>query len=71
LAIIGYYFAFSVIRKYQEDIKRKIARSKEKRAQKKEARKDAGRDKQAMEANPHPGAAEQKQHQSQELPPDI
>ncbi len=71
LAIIGYYFVFSVIRKYQEDIKIKIARSKEKRAHKKEVRKKMRRDKQTVVANPHPGAAEQKQHQSRELPPDI
>lgn len=71
LAIIGYYFAFSVIRKYQEDIKLKIAKSKEKRAHKKEARKEMARDKQTVVANPHPGAAGQKQHQSRELPPDI
>lgn len=71
LAIIGYYFAFSVIRKYQEDIKLKIAKSKEKRAHKKEARKEMARDKQNVAANPHPGAAGQNHHQSRELPPDI
>ena len=71
LAIISYYFAFSVIRKYQEDIKRKIAKTKEKRAHKKEARKGLDHDKQTVVANPHPGAADQKQHYSREFPPDI
>lgn len=39
LAAAGYYFAYSVIKKYQDDIKRKLAISKEKLAHKKELRK--------------------------------
>jgi uncharacterized protein (DUF2062 family) len=38
LAIAGYYFSFSVVQKYQDDIKEKLAKSKEKLAQKKEMR---------------------------------
>jgi uncharacterized protein (DUF2062 family) len=39
LAVIGYYVAFSITRRYQEEIKAKIARSKEKLAQKRQLRK--------------------------------
>lgn len=39
LAIIGYYFAFSITSRYQEEIKAKIARSKEKLAHKRQMRK--------------------------------
>ena len=39
LAIIGYYFAFSITSRYQEEIKAKIARSKEKLAHKRQLRK--------------------------------
>ena len=38
LAIVGYYFSYSVVQKYQDDIKEKLAKSKEKLAQKKEMR---------------------------------
>ena len=36
LAVAGYYFSYSVVQKYQDDIKQRLARSKEKLAQKKE-----------------------------------
>ena len=36
LAIIGYYFSFSVVQRYQEDIKKKLAESKDKLVHKKE-----------------------------------
>ena len=39
LAVAGYYFSYSVVQKYQDDIKEKILKSKEKLAQKKEIRK--------------------------------
>ncbi len=39
LAFIGYYFAFSITSRYQEEIKAKIARSKEKLAHKRQMRK--------------------------------
>ena len=39
LAVIGYYLAFSITSRYQEEIKAKIARSKEKLAQKRQLRK--------------------------------
>ena len=39
LAVIGYYFAFSITSRYQEEIKAKIARSKEKLAHKRQMRK--------------------------------
>ena len=39
LAVAGYYFSYSVVQKYQDDIKQKLLRSKEKLAQKKEIRK--------------------------------
>ena len=38
-AIISYYFSYKVLAKYQEDIKRKLAESKKKRAIKREIRK--------------------------------
>ncbi|MDY6791508.1 MAG: DUF2062 domain-containing protein [Thermodesulfobacteriota bacterium] len=38
LAVAGYYFSYSVVQKYQDDIKQRLARSKEKLAQKKEMR---------------------------------
>ena len=38
LAVAGYYFSFSVVQKYQDDIKEKLAKSKEKLAEKKEMR---------------------------------
>jgi len=38
LAVAGYYFSYSVVHKYQDDIKEKLAKSKEKLAQKKEMR---------------------------------
>ncbi len=38
LAVAGYYFSYSVVQKYQDDIKEKLAKSKEKLAQKKEIR---------------------------------
>lgn len=40
LAVAGYYFSYSVIQRYQDDIKKKLARSKEKLALKKEMRKE-------------------------------
>ena len=39
LAVAGYYFSYSVVQRYQDDIKEKLAKSKEKLAQKKEIRK--------------------------------
>jgi uncharacterized protein (DUF2062 family) len=39
LAVAGYYFSYSVVQKYQDDIKEKLAKSKKKLAQKKEIRK--------------------------------
>ena len=39
LAVTGYYVAFSITSRYQEEIKAKIARSKEKLAQKRKLRK--------------------------------
>ena len=39
LSVAGYYFSYSVVQKYQDDIKQKILKSKEKLAQKKEIRK--------------------------------
>jgi hypothetical protein len=39
LAVIGYYITFSITSRYREKIKAKIARSKEKRAQKKALRR--------------------------------
>jgi uncharacterized protein (DUF2062 family) len=39
LAVIGYYVTFSITRRYQEEIKAKIARSKEKLAHKRQRRK--------------------------------
>jgi len=38
LAVAGYYFSYSVVQKYQDDIKKKLAKSKEKLVQKKEIR---------------------------------
>jgi len=38
LAVAGYYFSYSVVQKYQDDIKEKLVKSKEKLAQKKEMR---------------------------------
>jgi uncharacterized protein (DUF2062 family) len=38
LAVAGYYFSYSVVQKYQDDIKEKLAKSKKKLAQKKEIR---------------------------------
>jgi len=39
LALAGYYFSYSVVQKYQDDIKQKLLKSREKWAQKKEIRK--------------------------------
>jgi len=39
LALAGYYFSYSVVQKYQDDIKQKLLKSREKLAQKKEIRK--------------------------------
>jgi uncharacterized protein (DUF2062 family) len=44
LALGGYYFAYSVVHRYQQDIKQKIARSKKSLAQKKKARKKKKKD---------------------------
>jgi len=38
LAVAGYYFSYSVVQKYQDDIKEKLVKSKKKLAQKKEMR---------------------------------
>ena len=38
LAVAGYYFSYSVVQKYQDDIKEKLAKSKQKLALKKEKR---------------------------------
>lgn len=39
LALLGYYISFDILVRYQEEIKRKLAKSKKKRAIKKEIRK--------------------------------
>lgn len=39
LAVLGYYISFNILTRYQEEIKRKLAESKKKRAIKKEIRK--------------------------------
>lgn len=43
IALGGYFFAFSAVHKYQEDIKRKLAERKEKRAIKKKRKKNKKR----------------------------
>ncbi|MFC1869410.1 DUF2062 domain-containing protein [Thermodesulfobacteriota bacterium] len=39
IALAGYYFAYSAIKRYQDDIKRKLARQRERLAERKERRK--------------------------------
>ncbi|MCP4371817.1 MAG: DUF2062 domain-containing protein [Deltaproteobacteria bacterium] len=51
LAVAGYYFSYSVVQKYQDDIKEKLAKSKEKLAQKKEIRKKKKQKKDAVPSN--------------------
>ncbi len=51
LAIIGYYFSFSVVQKYQEDIKRKLVESKDKLVHKKEIRKQRKQEKKSAVAH--------------------
>jgi uncharacterized protein (DUF2062 family) len=40
LAVIGYYFSFSAVRKYQDKIRRRIAEKKERLARKKQRKTD-------------------------------
>ncbi len=62
LAVAGYYFSYSVVQKYQDDIKEKLAKSKEKLAQKKEMRKRKKQKKKAAAINP--GIADKKGRKS-------
>ncbi len=39
LAVMGYYISYNILEKYQEEIRRKLAKTKQKRALKKEIRK--------------------------------
>ena len=48
LALIGFYFAYTAITKYQEDIKRKLAEQKNRHTLKKELRKRKKRKEQSM-----------------------
>ena len=50
LSVAGYYFSYSVVQKYQEDIKKKLAISKEKLAKKKAMRREKKRLKHDAEA---------------------
>ncbi len=60
LAVIGYYVSFSITSRYQEEIKAKIARSKEKLAHKRQQRKTSASDEASHEipadASDAPGA---------------
>jgi uncharacterized protein (DUF2062 family) len=51
LAVVGYYFSYTVVQKYQDDIKQKLLKSKEKLAQKKEMRKKKKQKKMGASAN--------------------
>ena len=51
IAVAGYYFSYSVVQKYQDDIKEKLAKSKKKLAQKKEMRIRKKRNKGAAAIN--------------------
>ena len=56
LAVIGYYVAFSITSRYREEIKAKIARSKEKLAQKRQLRKAKAASEFILPSNPTPPA---------------
>jgi uncharacterized protein (DUF2062 family) len=45
LAVLGYYFSYSAVKKYQEDFKIKLAQQKKKRAKRKEEKKKKKRKK--------------------------
>ena len=51
LAVAGYYFSYSVVQKYQDDIKEKLVKSKEKLAKKKELRRKKKQKKDAAAIN--------------------
>jgi len=70
LAVIGYYFTYSVIRKYQEGIRIKIAKSKEKLVHKKEVRQKKRHERHSAAASPHPHLVEQQQNPNYPCPPD-
>jgi len=70
LAFIGYYFTITVIRKYREDIKARIAKSKEKRALKKNAGVIGSDDYPDAEASPHSELTDQAQYATLKNPPD-
>ena len=70
MAFIGYYFTITVIRKYREDIKARIAKSKEKRALKKEAGVINSDDYPDAEASPHSELTDQAQYATLKNPPD-
>ena len=70
LAIAGYYFTFTVIRKYREDIKIRIAKSKEKRAHKKDTSNFEGEIPPGVAANPHTDLPEQSQYEAPKNPPE-
>jgi uncharacterized protein (DUF2062 family) len=70
LAVIGYYFTYSVFRKYQEGIRIKIAKSKEKLAHKKKVLQKKRHERHTAAASPHPRLAEQQQNPNYHCPPD-
>jgi uncharacterized protein (DUF2062 family) len=70
LAVIGYYFTYSVIRKYQEGIRIKIAKSKEKLVHKKKVLQKKRHERHSAAASPHPHLAEQQQNPNYHRAPD-
>ena len=70
LAIAGYYFTFSVIRKYREDIKIRLAKSKEKRAHKKDTSDFEEEICSGVTLNPHSDLAERSQYAAPKNPPE-
>lgn len=70
LAVIGYYFTYSVIRKYQEGIRIKLAKSKEKLAHKREARQKKRHKRHRLAASPQPHLAERQRNPNYHSPPD-